>query len=63
MPQEISQKLGSKPELKKWMKKVMPFVQFTKERVKQSGLTALDLTLEYDEREVLRLNSDYIINR
>ena len=29
----LSQKLSAMPELKKWMKKVMPFVAFAKERV------------------------------
>ncbi len=58
----ISQELGKKSELKKWMKKVMPFVQFTKERVAQSGLSILDLTLEFDEKDVLMNNMDYILS-
>ena len=37
----ISQELGKIPDLKKWMKKVMPFVAFTKERIAQVGMSAL----------------------
>ncbi len=58
----ISVELGKKADLKKYMKKVMPFVQFTKERVAQTGLKALDLTLEFDEREVLCRDSDYLLS-
>eukprot|EP00095_Tigriopus_kingsejongensis_P005736 maker-scaffold28_size608977-snap-gene-1.13 protein:Tk05736 transcript:maker-scaffold28_size608977-snap-gene-1.13-mRNA-1 annotation:"hypothetical protein BRAFLDRAFT_63907" len=58
----VSQALGKKEELKKWMKKIMPFVAFTKERVAEHGLKALDLTLEYDEKKVLEDNVDYLMN-
>ena len=44
------------------MKKVMPFVQFTKERINQTGLGVLELTLDYDEKSVLADNMDYILN-
>ena len=37
----ISQEMGKIPDIKKWMKKVMPFVAFTKERIKQVGMSAL----------------------
>ena len=37
----ISQEMAKIPELKKWMKKVMPFVAFTKDRVQQVGMSAL----------------------
>ena len=37
----ISQEMGKIVELKKWMKKVMPFVAFTKDRIKQVGMSAL----------------------
>lgn len=44
------------------MKRVMPFVQATREKVDQYGLKALALTLEFDETEVLRKNSIYLAN-
>lgn len=56
----ISQALGKKDELKKWMKKVMPFVAFTKERVAEQGIQAMDLTLEFDEKTVLEDNMEYL---
>ncbi|CAB4062285.1 LARS [Lepeophtheirus salmonis] len=37
----VSQELGKIPELKKWMKKIMPFVQFTKDRVAATGITRI----------------------
>lgn len=49
-------------ELKKFMKRVMPFVQATREKVDQLGVKALALTLEFDEAEVLRNNSPYLAN-
>lgn len=56
----ISQALGAKPEIKKWAKKTMPFVQFVKARIEEFGLAALDLTLDFDEAEVLLDNLDYL---
>lgn len=56
----VSQELARKPELKKYMKKVMPFVAFTKERIANQGMSALHLTLEFDERQVLVDNLDYL---
>lgn len=44
------------------MKRVMPFVQATREKVEQLGVKALALTLEFDEAEVLRNNSAYLAN-
>ena len=38
---DISQEMGKIQDLKKWMKKVMPFVAFTKERYKEVGMSAL----------------------
>lgn len=52
--------LGSKNELKKYMKKVMPFAQFVKEKMKVIGISALDLTLEFNEFEVLEKNKNYL---
>jgi leucyl-tRNA synthetase len=58
----ISVELGKKADLKKYMKKLMPFVQFTKERVAQGGLGALDLTLEFVERDVLERDIDFLVD-
>merc|ERR1712106_808677 len=49
----ISVEMGKKPEVKKFMKKVMPFVAFTKEKVGTSGLSALDTSLPWDEMKVI----------
>jgi hypothetical protein len=51
--------LGAKPEIKKWAKKTMPFVQFMKARIEEKGLHALDLTLDFDEAEVIVLCSNF----
>ena len=59
---ELSKKLSAMPELKKWIKKVMPFVAWAKERVNEQGLSALDLTLDFDERIVLEDNVTYLLN-
>lgn len=49
-------------DLKKHMKRVMPFVQATREKIDQLGVKALALTLEFDEAIVLRNNSRYLAN-
>ncbi|KAG5881265.1 hypothetical protein JTB14_003736 [Gonioctena quinquepunctata] len=49
-------------ELKKYMKRVMPFVQTTREKLEQLGVKALALTLEFVEAEVLKSNSVYLAN-
>ncbi|XP_022084467.1 leucine--tRNA ligase, cytoplasmic-like isoform X2 [Acanthaster planci] len=46
--------------LKKYMKKVMPFVQHIKENVEKSGARAMDLTMEFDEKQVLETNIAYL---
>ena len=56
----VSQELGKMADLKKFMKKVMPFVAFTKERIANQGMSALDLSLEFDELKVLQDNVDYV---
>ncbi|XP_063905873.1 leucine--tRNA ligase, cytoplasmic [Zophobas morio] len=58
----LATEFAAKPELKKYMKRVMPFVQTTREKVDQMGPKALALTLEFDEAEVLRHNSVYLAN-
>lgn len=56
----ISVALGKEPILKKYMKKVMPFVIMVKENVLKKGMKALSLTSEFDETQVLEKNLTYL---
>ena len=56
----LSVELNTKPELKKYQKKVMPFVQTAKEKVAQHGIAAINLTTDYDEMDVIKKNIDYL---
>ncbi len=56
----VSVELAKRAELKKVMKRVMPFVAFVKEKVAEAGMAALDTSLPWDERTVLESNKDYI---
>lgn len=58
----LSTTLSARSELKKYMKRVMPFVQATKEKVAQEGVKSLNLTLDFDEMNVLNLNKVYLEN-
>lgn len=58
----IAAQLKNIPELKKYMKKVMPFVQAIKEKVEKTGINALNLTLDFDEMGVLNKNILYLTN-
>lgn len=42
------------------MKKVMPFVQATREKMAVIGVQALSLTMEFDEPEILKQNALYL---
>lgn len=44
------------------MKRVMPFVQSTRQMLEQLGPKALAVTLEFNEAEVLKNNSIYLSN-
>merc|ERR1719397_2285369 len=57
----VSVRLGKLPELKKYMKKVMPFVAYTKDQVAIRGLEALDTQLPWDEVQVLTDNLSYLL--
>lgn len=59
---ELSVALSAKPELKKYMKRVMPFVQAVRDKVTSSGLSALNLTLHFDEIQILSSNKAYLEN-
>ncbi|XP_061818550.1 leucine--tRNA ligase, cytoplasmic-like isoform X1 [Nerophis lumbriciformis] len=58
----IATELGALAELKKYMKKVMPFVAMIKENLEKNGPRVLDLELEFDERAVLMENLVYLTN-
>jgi len=58
----IAAAMGKEATLKKYMKKVMPFVQVMKEKVAETGLHALDLTLDFDEGLILTENLKYLVN-
>lgn len=58
----IASELGALPELKKYMKRVMPFVAMIKENLEKNGPRVLDLELEFDERVVLMENLVYLTN-
>ncbi|TMW43810.1 hypothetical protein DOY81_011114 [Sarcophaga bullata] len=59
----IAATLQKKEELKKFMKRVMPFAQMIREKVEGGkGLAAMAVNLEFDERQVLIDNIEYLKN-
>lgn len=44
------------------MKRVMPFVQLVKQKMETVGLSALNLTLDFNEFDVLEKNKEYLKN-
>ncbi|KZC08152.1 Leucine--tRNA ligase, cytoplasmic, partial [Dufourea novaeangliae] len=58
----IAVELGKLQELKRYMKRVMPFVQVMREKMELFGLNALNLTLDFDEFKVLQDNKTYLEN-
>ncbi|XP_014217285.1 leucine--tRNA ligase, cytoplasmic [Copidosoma floridanum] len=58
----IAAELGRKDDLKKYSKRVMPFVQMTKEKLMAVGIGALNLTLDFDELNVLLGSQEYLRN-
>lgn len=59
---QIATALQKIPELKKYMKKTMPFVMVAKDNFEKHGLAALNLTTEFDEYEVINTNLKYLTN-
>lgn len=58
----ISTELKNKSELKRYMKKVMPFVQAMREKVEHLGIEALNVITEFDEKNVLEENLQYLLS-
>ncbi|XP_037957838.1 leucine--tRNA ligase, cytoplasmic [Teleopsis dalmanni] len=57
----IAATLQKKEELKKYMKRVMPFAQMIREKAESGkGIAAMAVNLEFDERQVLLSNLEYL---
>ncbi|GFS89453.1 leucine--tRNA ligase, cytoplasmic [Nephila pilipes] len=56
----IASELGKLSDLKKYMKRVMPFAQVMKEKTKNLGISALNLFLDFDEMAILKENKEYL---
>uniref|UniRef100_A0A0V0G4H9 leucine--tRNA ligase n=1 Tax=Triatoma dimidiata TaxID=72491 RepID=A0A0V0G4H9_TRIDM len=57
----IAAELVNMVELSKYVKRVMPFVQYIKDKVASTGISALNLTSEIDEMAVLSENKSYLL--
>lgn len=58
----IATTLGKEKNFERYMKRVMPFVQVMREKMELRGLSALNLTLDFDEFSVLQNNKKYLEN-
>lgn len=56
----ISSLLTPKAELKRHLKKVMPFVQAVRQKVEQLGISALKQNLSFNEYDILKINLNYL---
>lgn len=52
--------LSKKDALKKYMKKVMPFVQGVRDRINTLGIAALSLSVDFDEFGIINTNLEYL---
>jgi len=60
---KLAADLSKIPDLKKYQKKVMPFVQMIKDRVAEIGVDkGLQQSCEFDETDVITKNLKYLIN-
>ncbi|XP_067042289.1 leucine--tRNA ligase, cytoplasmic-like isoform X1 [Acropora muricata] len=57
---DIMIRMKTVPEVRSAMKKLMPFVQHVKECVESDGPSALETTLQFDERQVLEENKAFL---
>ena len=57
---DIAKRMKTEPEVKKYMKKVMPYIQMVKERFETIGVRALDLVSPFDEMKILNENAEYL---
>ncbi|XP_045521118.1 leucine--tRNA ligase, cytoplasmic-like [Pieris brassicae] len=58
----LSTKLSAINDLKKYMKRVMPFVQATRDNLQKIGPEALSVALPFDEAQLLEDNKQYLLN-
>ena len=56
----IAMELGKQADLKKYSKRLMPFVQMIREKMETDGITALNLTLDFSEYDVLIGSKEYL---
>ena len=57
---ELASELSKIPDLKKYMKKVMPFAETRKQMLAKSGVSVFEQTSPFDESQVLRDNLTYL---
>ena len=58
----IAEQLNKRPDLTKYKKKLMPFVQIVKKEVSVHGIKAFNLTLDFEEKDVLGMYNKYLVS-
>lgn len=58
----IATTLNKEAGLQKYKKKLMPFVQLMKESVAMLGVKALNVTMDFDEKEVMEMYMRYLVS-